>query len=281
MEAGGIMAFKDILVHVDGSPHAGIRLDLALKLAVDHQAHLIALNVRTRSKVPSMVTAQFGTEMDTILAQGDDEMAVVAKALVDARAVVAGLSVEWRDVTGDMFETIALHARYCDLVVIGQTAPDSLDGGSLPDDLILAIGRPMLVVPYAGHFQSVGRRVLVAWNASREATRAVHDAMPILCRADLVRVIAVNPGHGMAGHGDIPGADICLHLSRHGVKAVCEHIRSDEVEAGAMLLNRASDEDCDLLVMGGYGRSRLREMVLGGATHHLLRHMTVPVLLSH
>ncbi len=275
------MAFKDILVHVDGSPHAGIRLDLALKLAADHQAHLIALNVRARSKVPSMVTAQFGTEMDTILAQGDDEMAVSAKALVDARAAVAGLSVEWRDVTGDMFETIALHARYCDLVIIGQTAPDSLDGGSLPDDLILAIGRPMLVVPYAGHFQSVGRRVLVAWNASREATRAVHDAMPILCRADLVRVIAVNPGHGMAGHGDIPGADICLHLSRHGVKAVCEHIRSDEVEAGAMLLNRTSDEDCDLLVMGGYGRSRLREMVLGGATHHLLRHMTVPVLLSH
>lgn len=275
------MAFKDILVHVDGSPHAGIRLDLALKLAADHQAHLIALNVRTRSKVPSMVTAQFGTEMDTILAQGDDEMAVAAKALVDARAAVAGLSVEWRDVTGDMLETIALHARYCDLVIIGQTAPDSLDGGSLPDDLILAIGRPMLVVPYAGRFQSVGRRVLVAWNASREATRAVHDAMPILCRADLVRVIAVNPGHGMAGHGDIPGADICLHLSRHGVKAICEHIRSDEVEAGAMLLNRASDEDCDLLVMGGYGRSRLREMVLGGATHHLLRHMTVPVLLSH
>jgi len=123
--------------------------------------------------------------------------------------------------------------------------------------------------------------VLVAWNASREATRAVHDALPILERADLVHVMAINPDHGRAGHGDIPGADICLHLSRHGVKAVCEHITADDLDPGEMLLSRAADEDCDLIVMGGYGHSRMRQLVLGGTTRQLLAHMTVPVLFSH
>ncbi|RAU21542.1 universal stress protein [Paramagnetospirillum kuznetsovii] len=275
------MAFKDILVHMDSTVQAGSRLDLALALAKRYQAHLIALNVRDRTLVPTRLTAQFGAEMDAILARGDAEAASAAKAMVEARAEAAQTSVEWRDVAGDLMDTVALHARYCDLVVVGQTVPDNADGRALPDSLVVAVGRPMLVVPHAGQFPSIGRRVLVAWNASREATRAVHDALPFLREAELVHVIAVNPEHGMAGHGDIPGADICQHLSRHGVKAVCEHIRSDDIAAGAMLLNRVADEDCDMIVMGGYGRSRLREMVLGGATRHLLEHMTVPILMSH
>ncbi len=273
--------FKDILVQVDDSARAAIRLDLARGLADVHQAHLVALNVRFRSAMPVAVTAQLGGEMDQILARIDAEAAARAKALVDSRPLAAGTTVEWRDVRGDAVESVALHARYCDLVVVGQTSAEDEAARPLADSLLLAVGRPVLVVPYAGTFPTVGRRVLVAWNASREATRAVHDALPILERADLVHVIAINPGHGMAGHGDIPGADICLHLSRHGVNAVCEHIASDDVDVGDMLLSRAADEDSDLIVMGGYGHSRMREMVLGGTTRHLLKHMTVPVILSH
>ncbi|MDO8606645.1 MAG: universal stress protein [Phaeospirillum sp.] len=275
------MAFKDILVHVDDTARAAVRLDLALGLAVSHQAHLVALNVRTRTALPTVVTAQLGGEMDTILAHGDAEAAAKARVLVESRLVVPGTSVEWRDVGGNLVETLSLHARYCDLVVIGQTSTEEEGGPPLADSLVLAVGRPVLVVPYAGRFPTVGRRVLVAWNASREATRAVHDALPLLEQADIVHVLAINPGHGMAGHGDIPGADICLHLSRHGINAVCEHIASDDLEVGEMLLSRAADEDSDLIVMGGYGRSRLRELVMGGATRHLLGHMTVPVMISH
>lgn len=275
------MSLKDILVHVDDTDRAAVRLDLALGLAGAHQSHLVALNVRTRSVVPSVVTAQLGSGMDVILARGDIEAAAKARSLVDSRPVTAGTSIEWRDVSGDLVDSLSLHARYCDLVVIGQSIAEDERTRPLADTLVLAVGRPVMVVPYAGRFPTVGKRVLVAWNASREATRAVHDALPILERADIVHVIAVNPGHGMAGHGDIPGADICLHLSRHGVNAVCEHITSDDLNAGEMLLSRAADEDADLIVMGGYGRSRLRELVLGGATRHLLAHMTVPVILSH
>jgi nucleotide-binding universal stress UspA family protein len=146
---------------------------------------------------------------------------------------------------------------------------------------VLEVGRPVLVVPSVGQFPTLGQRVLVAWNASREATRAVHDALPLLRRSRRTQVVVINPQGGAGGHGDIPGADIGLHLSRHGVNAVCERISADDVETGALLLSRAADEGADLIVMGAYGHSRLSELVLGGATRHILRHMTVPVLLSH
>lgn len=275
------MTFKDILVHVDDSARSAIRFDLAVSLAAAHQAHLVALNVRSRSVMSPGMTALFGERMDLILAQGDAEAASKARALVEAHPVPPGVSVEWRDVAGDPTDCVALHARYSDLTIIDQTMEEEGGMPPRPASLVMAVGRPILVVPYAGKFPTMGKRVLVGWNATREATRAVHDALPILERADLVHIMAINPDYGMAGHGDVPGADICQHLSRHGVNAVCEHIISDDLEAGEMLLSRAADEDCDLMVMGGYGHSRLQEMVLGGVTRHLLGHMTIPVLFSH
>ncbi len=274
------MAFKDILVHVDDHPRAAIRLELAAGIAARFQAHLIALNIRDRTQIPSYVTAQFGGDLDQIRAVGDAEAARRVEAMVSAFDTTPGVTREWRDVTGPLAETVALHARYADLAVIGQAEPDS-DAPRLADELIMAVGRPVLVVPFAGRFPTLGRRVMVAWNGGREATRAVHDALPLLVGAGVVHVIAINPGHGMAGHGDIPGADICLHLSRHGINAVCEHVSTDDLNVGEMLLSRAADEDVDLMVMGAYGRSRLRELVLGGATRHMLESMTVPVLFSH
>ncbi|KIM00391.1 Universal stress protein family tandem domain [Paramagnetospirillum magnetotacticum MS-1] len=272
--------YKDILVHMDDHPRARIRLELAAGIAARFQAHLIALNVRDQTLLPSHMTARFGGDLDQFRAAGDAEAAKRVKAVVDAFQVPPAVTLEWRDVTGLMSETVALHARYTDLAVIGQGQADS-SAPRLADELIMSVGRPVLVVPFAGRFPSLGRKVMVAWNGGREATRAIHDAMPLLVSAEVVHVIAINPEHGMAGHGDIPGADICLHLSRHGVKAVCEHVVSDDLNVGEMLLSRLADEDVDLMVMGGYGSSRLREMVLGGATRHMLNSMTVPVLFSH
>jgi nucleotide-binding universal stress UspA family protein len=145
----------------------------------------------------------------------------------------------------------------------------------------MGAGRPVLIVPYVGTFKTLGQRVLVAWNASREATRAVNDALPLLERASSVRVLSVNPRRGIAGHGPIAGADMSLHLARHGVRVEAAAVNTDDVRVDDMLLSQAADAGADLIVMGAYGHSRLGEYVLGGATRHLLRQITVPVFMSH
>jgi Universal stress protein UspA and related nucleotide-binding proteins len=275
------MAFKDILVHVDNSARSRTRLEVAAHLARGQGGHVIALNVRAYPVLPPFLTSQFGSEIERVRNIFNAEAAAgEARAFFDGLESHYGVTAEWRDVDGTLAECIGLHARCADIAVIGQDG-DGEGGPALSGALVLAVGRPVLVVPYAGDFSAIGQRVVVGWNGSREATRAVHDALPILKGARQVRVIVVNPGGDVAGHNDGPGADIRLHLSRHGVNAVCEHIESDDLKVGEMLLSRAGDEAADLIVMGAYGRSRLRELVLGGATRHILNHMTVPVLLSH
>lgn len=186
----------------------------------------------------------------------------------EAAAAADGLA-EWRRIDGR--KDLPLHARYADLTVLGQ------DGGEAVTDMVMTVGRPILVVPHHGHFASVGQRPLVAWNASREATRAVFDALPILRRAGLVTLMTLD-----AEDDDrVPGADISLALARHGVRVEVVHSTVGGIDPGNALLSRAADCGADLLVMGAYGHSPLREKVLGGATRHILDHMTVPVLLSH
>lgn len=274
------MAFKDIVVQMDNSSQCRTRLALAMRLAGGSGGHVVGLHVRTQAVLPTFLAVQFGPEIEALRLEMNAEAAKESRAIFDAVAPQPDVTTEWRDVEGTPEETLALHARYADLTIVGQGRGDEVEP-AVPGALALAVGRPVLVVPSVGTFPTLGERVVVAWNGSREATRAVHDALPLLRRAKLVRIIAINPQDGMDVHGDIPGADICTHLSRHGVPAVCEHIRSDDVKVGAMLLSRAAEEAADMIVMGAFGRSRISELVLGGATRHLLRHMTVPVMLSH
>jgi nucleotide-binding universal stress UspA family protein len=183
-------------------------------------------------------------------------------------------------VEGTTREILALHGRYADLLVLSQDDPES-DNAGLLEAVVFDSGRPVLAIPFAGNFKSVGKRVLVGWNASREASRALHDALPLISKAETVTVFLANPKHGLDGHGEEPGADIARHLARHGMKAEVAKAIADDVPDSALLLNHASDMGADLLVMGAYGHSRLREFILGGMTRSLLREMTVPVLLSH
>jgi nucleotide-binding universal stress UspA family protein len=137
------------------------------------------------------------------------------------------------------------------------------------------------VVPYIGIKTAPGKHAIVAWNGSREAARAVNDALPILRGADQVEVMCANPDRGELGDADLPGADLCLHLARHGVKAEAQTLVASDLEIGDLLLSRAADHGADLIVMGAYGHARWREVVLGGVTRQLLEQMTVPVLMSH
>ena len=145
----------------------------------------------------------------------------------------------------------------------------------------MASGRPLLMVPFAGDFPVLGQDVLVGWNASAEAARAVNDALPILQRARKVTVLSVNPRRGIRGDGDVPAADIALHLARHGIRAEAAHTVVTDIGEGDALLSYAADIGADLLVTGMYGHSRLREMVFGGVTRSLLAEMTVPVFMAH
>jgi nucleotide-binding universal stress UspA family protein len=141
---------------------------------------------------------------------------------------------------------------------------------------------PVLIVPYAGEFSSVGQRVLIAWDGSMEAARAVHGAIPLLQRAGQVQVAVFDPRVGPGAHGEEPGADIALFLARHGIRVdVSRHVTGGEIDIGNAILSHASDFGADLLVMGGYGHSRFREVLLGGVTRTILRSMTTPVLMSH
>ena len=136
---------------------------------------------------------------------------------------------------------------------------------------------------YVGTFETVGRNVIIAWNNSRESARAVADALPLLTGAERVTILALNPKGGVEldGHGDVPGADIALHLARHDVNVDAAQLVTEDVSVADMLLSRAADEGADLLVISAYGHSRLGELVLGGVTRSILAHMTLPVLMSH
>jgi len=276
------MSYKTILVHIDPGKRCATRVEVAIRLAQKHNAHLVALHASAPFEPPGYVLAEMGPAI--IEAQKHATAAELARTESEfvKQTSAAGLrSAEWRTAVDDPVDAMTLHARYADLVVIGQG--EISDGSNIAADfparLVLAAGRPVLILPCVGKFATLGKRVLVAWNASREATRAVTDAIPLLQLAETVHVMAVNPSPGE--HGKVPGADIGLYLARHGVRVDVKTDHGAEIDVGNELLSRAADLDADLIVMGGYGHSRLKEWVLGGATRTILESMTAPVLMSH
>ncbi len=276
------MALKDLLVIVDSSAAAAARIDYAAALAERHDAHLTGLFVKTLPRLPAYILAEMPVEARRLPQDTVNRLAEAARSLFEGRTTLAGRHdrSEWRVAQGDPDFAVGIFGRYADLVIAGQIDPGDHDrvGHVHLHEMILGCGRPVLVVPYAFRPQSSGDRVLVAWNASREAARAVADALPLLEAAKQVTVLAINPGPTL---GDEPGADITLHLARHGVRAEAAQLHVDHIEVGEALLSRAADLCADLIVMGAYGTPRLREMVLGGVTRHILQNMTVPVLMSH
>jgi nucleotide-binding universal stress UspA family protein len=276
------MGLKDVLVYVDSDPACDSRVEVAASLAASYEAHLTGLHTTGWLRFPGYLEIgappHFLDEQRRLL----DKRVRQAEARFHGRAGRYGIRAEWRVDEGDLVGSVKLHARYADLTVVGQgrdlkDAPSELT--FLPEELVLGVGRPVLVIPRYGTFERIGERVLIAWNGSREATRAVHDAIPILKRAAAVTVLSINPDGEPTRR--TPSADIALHLARHGIAAEAASTASLDIGVGDVLLSRAADLGVDLIVMGAYGHSRVREMVLGGATRHLLQHMTVPVLMSH
>lgn len=275
------MAYHTILVHLDSGPTCAARTEIATRLAREHGSHLIGLAPTGQVQIPIDIASSL-LEPGYLIASNHylRQRATLACEEFEAKAAAAGLSsFEARIDEADHAASVIAHARGADLAVVGQTdrdAPLGVVNRDLPEQAVLGSGRPVLVVPFAGHFKTLGHRALAAWNDSREATRAFGDALPLLQRSQQVTVMTRRaPGEPAPTLHNLEA-----WLARHGVKAAFAH-EASELDVGDLLLSRAADLDIDLIVMGCYGHSRLSERVLGGATRSLLEQMTVPVLLAH
>jgi nucleotide-binding universal stress UspA family protein len=267
---------KDVLVHVDSGSRAAERLELAVALARTHGARLTGLFAESHVVGGSLV----GRRSPENVARAARE----ARALVEARCRAAGVATRFWEVElgeyADVVGATVVCCRYVDLAVFGQQKGDD---APLPEGLVERViagcGRPVLVVPSVGDHAAVGKRVLVAWTGSREAARALNDALPFLAKAESVTVLSLQ----MASDGPLPGGlppvDVVAHLRAHGVEARYVQTLLGGVGPVDVVLNRASDEGADLVVLGAYGVGGgvLRR---GETTRAILETMTAPVLLS-
>lgn len=271
------MPYKHLLVHVDSTERAGERLDLAFTLARQHGARLTGLFAESDMLGPGLVGRRSRDHLLKAMAE--------AKAAFEGRAAAGGVATEWWQVEPGEYSLVVGAAevccRYVDLAIFGQHDPEY---ARVPDDLIdqviLHCGRPVLVVPSVGHYPQVGHRVMVSWNGSREAARALHDALPFLEKATAVHLLAFQkPPKGV---NLMPTLDISAHLGAHGIKAGYEPVIVDieEIDVADMLLSRGFDLQSDLTVMGGYAQGFPSSRV-AASTRKVLRSMTTPVLISH
>ena len=275
-------ALREIVVFVDGRTEASGILEFAGVLAQEHGAHLIGVFIQPDPFVTPSETFARGTG---ILGVIEAHRAQLEGIEASHRARFAdivraqGIRSEWRALSSSSNDG-AEHVHYADLAVIARADPASQMAGpaGLVESLVLTSGRPIIMFPPHGAVSRV-RRVVVGWNARREAIRAVGDALPLLTRAEAVEVLVVDPQRH-PGHGEEPGADIARHLARHGVQLEVRRLSSGGGDVGHILLSRAADFGADLLVMGAYGHSHLSEWMFGGVTRTVLREAGLPVLLS-
>lgn len=272
---------KTIVVHVAEGDDLQGRVASAVALAGRHKAHLVGLSTNPHDlHIPAGLRGR-GASMGFIREMRDlaEDHERKCHAIFDAEVARAEISAEWRRDDHEPMEALALHSRYADVVVVSQSPPASIEDfltGERPDHCALTAACPALVLPHGKQAASLGQRVLIAWRSSREAARAVRDSLPVLRLATRVVVLTV----GSAEQDHLPGTEIAAYLARHGIKVETRSNFGDD-EPGEIILAVARESDADLVVMGAYGRSRLRELVLGGTTQHMLTHATMPLWLSH
>jgi nucleotide-binding universal stress UspA family protein len=217
----------------------------------------------------------------TRLRAAEEQKALAVGHLFTALSLKQGVGAEFRMIRSYRADDdTILNSLHCDLVVIGHPSPPGLPKGWSPERLLMASGVPVLIIPDGWKSATIGNNILVGWNASREARRAIADAMPFLSAAQSVTVLVVDPARRARGHGEEPGADIALYLARHGAHVDVEQATSDRSPIGEVILSRAVDRGVDLIVIGAYSHARWAEIIFGGVTRTLLTQMPIPVLVS-
>jgi nucleotide-binding universal stress UspA family protein len=274
---------KDVVVNLTGGAPQAFAADYAISIARTFGAHIEGVGFVYEPVIPGSLLG--GIPVDLIEAQreANTKTAKAAVARFEAAAQAAQLSAESRildaSIAGaaDLFGRIA---RRFDLAVVGQARPK--EGSSeelLIEGALFESGRPVVVVPYVQTQGLTLERVLVCWDGSRPATRAIADALPFLQRAKAVEIVAVS---GERGKGrELVGTNMARHLERHGLKVVLKQVSAGDADVTAAIRSHAAQGGADFMVMGGYGHSRLREFILGGVTRTILASTTIPLLMSH
>jgi nucleotide-binding universal stress UspA family protein len=271
--------YKDILVHIDSRPRADIRLEIAIHLAQQSGGRLTGL----------FAQSGLGTSSTIAKAQSDGYMAVVEQAETNFRQRVAsaGIINNWQVVPfGDsphLIHELVARARCADLTILGQhnsLEEDGLLPSELNEEMVLQSSGPVLFIPNIGHFENVGKKPMVAWNGSREAARALRESIPLIEEASEVSVLGMHSQDEVADPS-LMGKDIIEHLALHAIKARYELLLSKDIGVMDLLLSRSADENCDLIVMGAHGNYGFPFLQRSTGTRHILRHMTVPVLMAY
>ncbi|HYM73065.1 MAG TPA: universal stress protein [Stellaceae bacterium] len=277
------MPGRDILVVIDDAALAAHLLAPAAVLARRFEGRLTGFFPTGLPAATSFGDLASGAQLVDAFMAAQREEAIKAEAAYRQELGRLQLTGDWLMREADFGESVTALGRLYDLVIVGQDNPDaeSVAPRMLPEDLVQALGRPVLVIPYAGEFADFDRHVLVAWSGTREAARALYDAMFLLERADAVTVLEVDPPGSAPGQADLAAADVVAALKRRGIAAAAVQTVSDGTPVADVILSRAADLTADLVVMGAYGHSRLRELVMGGVSRSIFQQMTVPVLMSH
>jgi nucleotide-binding universal stress UspA family protein len=277
------MALKDILVHTDDTQHCDKRVKIAIQLAKQNESGLTALFARADPDLkgfePNMAKRYQAHE--ALSEQIHDKYARLAEK--------AGVALNWITAKlpsnlDQLMNQVIQQAQQADMIIVGQYDAKRANGSvpeEMPEHLVLETGRPVLIIPYAGDFKTVGKKVVVAWTPERESVRALNDAIPLIREAKKVKVVAINPKKSDKRSSSVTVEQAAAHLARHGIKVESDQFSTRGVDEGNLILNCLSDERADLLVMGAYGHHRFRELILGGVTRKIFQHMTTPVLMSH
>ena len=275
------MTIKDIGVHVDHTPHSRIRIETGFKLARSLGARVIGIYCQPEAELPSYSGYPIAINLIEQLDQTLENEAEQARALFHDIAKSHDIPSSWRKTQGDVTHNTSLESRMVDLMILGQPHPGQGEPRHIIDSVLLEAGRPCLVLPYIYQGQSFGKKSLIAWNGSREASRAIHDAIPLLQSSDKALLVVSDPSRTVFSEADMPGTTMATHLSRHGIEVELKLSYANTIKTSENLLSLACDEGVDMIVMGAWGHSRFRELVLGGMTREVLNSMTVPVLMSH
>jgi nucleotide-binding universal stress UspA family protein len=280
------MGYKTIAYYVEGGGDAAARNEATFDLARRFDARLVGVAFAAKSTPPLHEDVALSIEVwREALKQWEQEAKSVAREFEEAARNAGVDEVEGRHATGgpDLALSFATHARYADLAVIG--APRGSEAPSACEKALQAAlfdsGRPVLVLPPDGPSRPIGRRVMLAWDAGREAALAAGAALPFLKAADVVQIGVATTFFGSMRHGADPGADAARWLAAHGVNVEVSALSTEHSSAAEALLRDAAAFGADLIVMGGYGQSRLLEAVFGGVTSHMLAESDIPLLLAH
>ena len=275
---------KDLFVQIPSERPVRPVIDAAISLAVSHSARLDAISVGLESTNIGLavdgaaaVAAVFDVERERALARAN-----AALAVFESEARNAGIAYSLQALTAvpvDAFATLGAIARLYDLSIVMQSDPDHMTSDNMvPAEMLFQAGGPVLFIPYTHKGPLKLRHVGIAWDGSRLAGRALRDAAPFIAKADAVTVVSVNEAEMPA---ETSVENLTTHLARRGIKPRIERLNAEASDVQPTILSVASDAGIDLIVMGGYGHSRLQERILGGVTHGMLESMTVPTLMSH